>query len=122
VPPERDRKGRVIGDVHDEPFVIEYSAFSKDLRFVPTPGGKEHAELIAVAMASTETGEVVGTAIERIQVNYSPNQMEIADRTGTPVRLQIRLPRDSLYVSLSLIDNLTGHTGALELPYTAPKP
>jgi VWFA-related protein len=122
VPPERDRKGRVIGDVHDEPFVIEYSAFSKDLRFVPTPGGKEHAELIAVAMASTETGEVVGTAIERIQVNYSPNQMEIADRTGTPVRLQIRLPRESLYVSLSLIDNLTGHTGALELPYTAPKP
>ena len=122
MPPDRDAKGRVIGDAHYEPFVIEYSALLKDLRFVPTGAGKEHAELIAVAMASTETGEVVGTSIERIQLNYSPSQMEIAGRTGTPVRQQIRLPRQSLFVSLSLIDNLSGHTGTLELPYTTAKP
>ncbi len=122
LPPARDQKGRVIGSAKDEPFVIEYSALSKDLRFVPTPEGKQHAELIVVAMAYTETAEVVGTAIDRIQINYSPSQMEIADRTGTPVRQQIRLPHRSLYVALSLIDNLSGHTGALELPYTASKP
>ena len=119
LPPARDRKGRIIGSPHDQPFVIEYAALSKDLCFAPTPAGKQHAELIAAAMAYTETGEVVGTAIDRVQLNYTPEQLLLSQRIGTPLRQQIRLPRGSVYVSLSLIDNTTGHTGTLELPYTA---
>ncbi len=119
LPPARDRKGKIIGSPHDQPFVIEYAALSKDLRFAPTPAGKQHADLIAAAMAYTETGEVVGTAIDRVQLNYSPEQLQLAQRIGTPLRQQIRLPRGSVYVSLSLIDNTTGHTGTLELPFAA---
>ena len=119
LPPARDRKGRTIESAHDQPFVIEHGALSRDLHFAPNSAGKQHAELIAAAMAYTETGEVVGTAIDRVQLNYTPEQMQLAGRIGTPLRQQIRLPRGSVYLSLSLIDNITGHTGTLELPFSA---
>ncbi len=122
LPLARDSRGKVIGNPHDEPFVIEYAALSKDLHFVPTPEGKQHAELIAAAMAYTDTGEVIGTAIDRVQLNYDARQMQLADRIGTPLRQQIRLPRGEAFVSLSLIDNISGHTGSLEIPFQVAKP
>ncbi len=30
LPPARDRKGKVVGDARDQPFVIEYAALSKE--------------------------------------------------------------------------------------------
>ena len=122
LPQARDVRGKLIGNAHDVPYVIEYAALSKDLRFVPTPGGKQHAELIAAAMAYTDGGEIVSTALDRVQLNFSEDQMQIANRTGTPLRQQIRLPRGSVFVSLALIDNITGRTGSLEIPFTAAKP
>ena len=122
LPLERNAKGKRIGNPHDVPYVIEYAALAKDLRFVPTPAGKQHAELIVAALAYTDNGEVVGTAIDRVQINYSSEQMQIANRTGTPLRQQIRLPRGSIFISLALIDNSTGRTGSLEIPFTAAKP
>ncbi len=73
-------------------------------------------------MAYTETGEVVDTSIDRVELNFTPEQLQVANRVGTPLRQQIRLPKGSVFVSLSLIDNLTGRTGSLEIPFTAPHP
>lgn len=117
LPPVRDAKGRSIGNPHDAAYVIEYSALSKDLRFVPSPTGKEHAELIAAAIAYTDEGVVLNTAIDRAQLNFTVDQMAIANRLGTPLRQQIRLPKGKMFVSLSLIDNITGRTGSLEIPF-----
>lgn len=119
LPPAQDAKGRIIGNPHDPAYVIEYSALSKDLRFVPSPAGKQHGELIAAAIAYTDDGVVLNTAIDRAQLNFSPEQMEIANRLGTPLRQQIRLPNGKCFVSLSLIDNITGRTGSLEIPFNS---
>jgi VWFA-related protein len=117
LPAVRDAKGKLTGNPNDPPYVIEYSALSKDLRFVPSPAGREHAELIAAAVAYNDSGVVLGTAIDRAQLNFDPAQMEIANRLGTPLRQQIRLPKGKMYLSLSLIDNVTGKTGSLDIPF-----
>lgn len=122
LPPAVDAKGHAIGNPHDAPYVIEYAALSKDLRFVPTPAGKEHAELVTAAVAYTEDGLVLDTAVDRTQINFSPDQMQLADRIGTPLRQQIRLPKKKLFVALSLIDSITGRTGSLEIPFSPGQP
>ena len=121
LPPARNAKGHTMENAHDAPYVIECSAMAHDVDFVPTPGGKEHAELILAALAYDDNGDVINTSLSRVQINFTAEQMQIAARTGVPLRQQIRLPKKKLFVALSLIDDVSGHTGSLQVPFTPAK-
>lgn len=96
-------------------FLISYLIPSSELQYRTAADGTSHTRYRVAAVAYNTNGDILSSGQEMIETHYTPAQMEIARRLGTPARQQIDLPRGADYLLLAVQEMATGRVGTVQV-------
>lgn len=79
-------------------------------------GESGHARFRLAALAYNTWGDVLNHSMDVIETRYSPEQMKVAERIGTPADQQLQIAKGAQFVLLAVEDLRSGKIGTLQLP------
>lgn len=93
---------------------IRYSIPDTELSFGPTKFSG-NARFRLAALAYNASGDVLSHAMEVVETHYSPEQVQLAARIGTPADQRVDIGKGADYLLLAVQDLATGRVGTLQV-------
>ncbi len=100
-------------------FKVEYSIPPQELAFNAAADGTQHARVRLFVLAYNTQGDVLGHAVDVFETKFSPTQMSVAARIGTPAPQTVAAGKGSEFLLLAVEDLTTHHIGTLQIPIRA---
>ena len=98
---------------------IRYIIPTTQLRY---NGGSGQARFRVVALAYNAWGDVLNHAMDTIETHFSPEQMQLATRIGTPADQTLTVAKGAQYLLLAVEDLKTERVGTVQLPLATVQP
>ncbi|MGI4829468.1 MAG: VWA domain-containing protein [Janthinobacterium lividum] len=95
---------------------VLYAIPTSSVTFQPAGDGSQHARLRLFVLAYNVSGEVQGSTLDTIETHYTPAQMQVAARIGTPVDQTLEVGKAAKFLLLAVEDLESNRVGTLEIP------
>ena len=95
---------------------VEYQIPTASLLFQPAADGSQRASLRVFVLAYNISGDVQGGTLDQIETHYTPAQMQLASRIGTPIVQTLDVGNASKFLLLAVEDRQSKRVGTLEIP------
>lgn len=93
---------------------IRYNIPESELSFGPTKISG-NARFRLAALAYNASGDVLSKAVDIVETHYSPDQVQLAARVGTPADQTVQVSKGAEYLLLAVEDLATGRVGTLQV-------
>ena len=102
-------------------FVVDYWIDPRGLDHASAPDGGQQSQIELTEVAYDVNGNRVNYADQALGVTQTQDQAAKALQGGLPLRQQIDLPAENVYLRVGVHDMLSGRIGTLEIPLPAGK-